>query len=75
MPICYGGSITNVKHAIRLVNLGFEKISISTEYLKENSLVDLISRNIGRQSSVVTLNVKQNLLKNGYRVFHIRRKK
>lgn len=38
-------------------------------------MVDLISRNIGRQSSVVTLNVKENLLKNGYRVFSHKEKK
>lgn len=69
MPACYGGSVRNIKDAIKLVNLGFEKVSISTLYLKERSLIDEISAKIGRQSAVITLNVKQNLFRNGYQVF------
>ncbi len=57
MPLCYGGGIKEITTAEKLVNLGFEKISISSEFLINPNIVTDIAKKIGSQSVVVTLNV------------------
>ena len=75
MPVCYGGSINNVKDAENLINLGFEKISISSGFLEDRKLINKISNSIGRQSTVLTLNVRLNIFRSGYQVFSYKNKK
>lgn len=69
MPLCYGGGITEVEQAVRIVSLGFEKISISRAALLRPQLVEEIATNIGSQSTVVTLDVKKNTRFNGWTVY------
>lgn len=61
MPLTYGGGITNSEQAEKIVSLGVEKISISTEYFKNSELIGKVSKCIGAQSVAVCFNVKQNM--------------
>ena len=60
MPLCYGGGITEVEQAARIVSLGFEKVSISRAALLRPELVQEVAARIGSQSTVVTLDTKKN---------------
>lgn len=68
MPFCYGGGIKSVKQAIRICNLGVEKIAVSSGILENLNLVSDMASAIGRQSVVVVLDVKRSLF-GGYDVF------
>ena len=61
MPFCYGGGIKTVEQAVRISNLGVEKIALSSCALEAPEIVTEISRAIGRQSVVVVLDVKKTL--------------
>jgi len=73
MPLCYGGGIRSASDAINLVNLGFEKISISYSGVQDCSVSiinDLIDK-IGGQSVVITLDVVR-IIENGYTLYKVR---
>lgn len=69
MPICYGGGIKNLETAKKIIYLGYEKISISTEFFKNKKLIGEISKNIGSQSTVLTLDVKKSKIDNIYDIY------
>lgn len=63
MPLCYGGGISNASQAARIIALGFEKVSISAAALERPELIREMAERVGRQSVVVTVDVrKQGLL-------------
>lgn len=74
MPLCYGGGISNVKQAEKLVNLGIEKISINSAAFRDYSLIQGIARALGTQSVVVSIDVKKDWL-GRYRVYDASRKR
>jgi imidazole glycerol-phosphate synthase subunit HisF len=59
MPFCYGGGIKTLEQAKKIIELGVEKIAISSAFIENPSLVTQISSEIGRQSIVVVLDVKK----------------
>lgn len=59
MPICYGGGIKNATQAERILSLGVEKISLSSSVIENIKLLSEISNVIGKQSVVLTLDVKK----------------
>lgn len=59
MPLCYGGGIKTVEQAEKIISLGVEKVAISSEAIKNPSLIGKISKKIGSQSLVVVVDVKQ----------------
>lgn len=61
MPFCYGGGIKTVEQAVRISNLGVEKVALSSSALEKPELITQISEAIGRQSVVVVLDVKKTL--------------
>lgn len=69
MPLCYGGGITEVEQAVRIVGLGFEKVSISHAALLRPQLVEEVAARIGSQSTAVTLDVKKNNWLSGWTVY------
>jgi cyclase len=70
MPLCYGGGITTAKQASDIISLGFEKISISAAALQRPELIKEMAEEVGRQSVVVTLDVKKSLFAgDGYSIF------
>jgi len=59
MPFCYGGGITTVEQAIKIINLGAEKIAISASAINNLSLLVDIGKAIGQQSVVVVIDVRK----------------
>ncbi len=69
MPLCYGGGVKTIEDAKKIVNLGAEKVAISSEAIKKPSLISQIADAIGVQSVVVVLDVKKVGIFGKYEVF------
>lgn len=71
MPLCYGGGIKTAKQAVKLIDMGVEKVAISSAAIMNPSLIEEISSAVGSQSVVVVLDVKKKtgLFSSGYEVF------
>jgi cyclase len=61
MPLCYGGGITTTEQAIRIINLGVEKISVSAAALENPGLLAEMAAAIGRQSVVAVLDIRKKI--------------
>ena len=61
MPVCYGGGVKDVETAEKLLSIGIEKISISSAAILDPTLIKKISKRIGKQSVVITLDVKKKM--------------
>lgn len=70
MPLCYGGGVTTAEQAIRIVDMGVEKVAVSSAAIADTSLLGRMSDSVGRQSVVVVLDVrkKTGLFSRGYEV-------
>ena len=62
MPVCYGGGITSVDQAARILELGVEKVSIQSAALSDYSLITGIASRFGSQAVVVSVDVKRSRL-------------
>jgi cyclase len=64
MPLCYGGGVTTVDQAVRIVSMGIEKVAISSAAIRDNKLISRIAAAVGRQSVVAVLDIRRraNLL-------------
>jgi len=69
MPFCYGGGITTIEQAKKIINLGVEKVALSYSALKNIDLCKDIGNLIGNQSVVVVLDVKKKKLFGGYNIY------
>lgn len=63
MPIGYGGHVTSVEQAQRLVTSGIEKIILCTAAVQNPDLVTRMSRFVGSSSTVVCIDYKRNFWK------------
>ncbi|OUU44691.1 MAG: imidazole glycerol phosphate synthase subunit HisF [Verrucomicrobia bacterium TMED56] len=68
MPLCFGGGIKSVEQASRIIELGVEKIALSSAIIENTSLITSIAQVIGSQSVVAIIDVKKNFFGN-YEVF------
>jgi len=64
MPLCYGGGIKTVEQARRIVELGVEKVALSSSAIGKSSIVSEIADVLGRQSVVAVVDVKKSILGN-----------
>ncbi|MDP3979384.1 MAG: AglZ/HisF2 family acetamidino modification protein [Pseudomonas sp.] len=64
MPFCYGGGIKTVEQAVRISNLGVEKVALSSAAIETPELISHIAAAIGRQSVVVVFDVRKTLFGN-----------
>lgn len=62
MPLCYGGGVTSVEQAKRIVGLGVEKVALSAAAIAEPALITAIAQEIGSQSVVVVLDARKKLI-------------
>ena len=71
MPFCYGGGITTVEQAKKIIELGAEKIAISSAAIYDPTLIKKIGDAIGVQSVVVIIDVKKRgiLMGGGYDIY------
>lgn len=68
MPLSYGGGVSTVDQAKRIMALGVEKVSLSAAAAARPALVAEIAQQVGSQSVVVVLDVKKRLL-GGHGIF------
>ena len=61
MPVSYGGGVSSVSIAEKILKLGFEKVVLNSEALKSPKIVREISNTFGSQSVVVAIDVKSSL--------------
>tara|TARA_R100001143_G_C3361083_1_gene135890 strand:- start:14385 stop:15158 length:774 start_codon:yes stop_codon:yes gene_type:complete len=59
MPLCYGGGVKNVDQAQRIINLGAEKVALSSALINDIDLVSKIGSVIGNQSVVAVMDIKK----------------
>lgn len=64
MPLCYGGGVSTVEQAKRIIELGVEKVALSSAALDNPKLIAEIAGEVGKQSVVVVLDHKKRLLSN-----------
>lgn len=69
MPLCYGGGITNVDQARKIISLGVEKIAISSAAISNPNLLKEIGNAVGIQSVVVVIDVKKKGLFGNYELY------
>lgn len=68
MPFCYGGGIKTVEQALRIFNLGVEKIAISSVAVANPAIVSDIAERVGNQSVVVVMDVHKRSLSGKYEI-------
>jgi cyclase len=69
MPLCYGGGVTRADQASKIISLGFEKVSVSAAALARPELISEMAVAVGRQSVVVTLDVRRKTFGSGYTIY------
>lgn len=66
MPLCYGGGIKTLAQAEKIISLGVEKVALSSIVFEDPNLIIEIAEKLGRQSVVVVLDIKKNILSSNY---------
>jgi cyclase len=69
MPFCYGGGVTTVQEARKIISLGAEKVALSSAAIQNLNLLAQIGQAVGTQSVVVILDVKMKSFSGGYEIF------
>jgi cyclase len=59
MPLAYGGGITSLEHARRIMKLGVEKIVLNTVAWREPKVLSDASREFGAQAVVASVDVRR----------------
>jgi cyclase len=59
MPLCYGGGVTAVEQARRIISMGVEKVAIGASAAENPRLISEIATAVGSQSVVVVLDVRR----------------
>lgn len=70
MPLCYGGGITTAEQAARIVDMGVEKVAVSTTAIANPAILTAMAAAVGRQSVVAVIDVRKRtgLFAKGYEV-------
>ncbi|MFD2229742.1 AglZ/HisF2 family acetamidino modification protein [Alkalimarinus sediminis] len=70
MPLCYGGGVTHADQAARIVDMGVEKVAVSSAAIENPDLLRDMAAAVGKQSVVVVLDIrkKKGLFSKGYEV-------
>lgn len=74
MPVCYGGGISNVEDARRLLKIGLEKVLVNAHALKRPELVRELADEFGSQAVVAAIDVRQGALRHTHVYDHVRRR-
>ena len=69
MPLCYAGGIKEINQAIKIIELGVEKVALSSAAIENPIIISNLSKTIGSQSVVVALDVKMSKFKKRYEIF------
>jgi cyclase len=69
MPFCYGGGVTTVEEAKKIISLGAEKVALSSTAINNTAIIKKIGEAVGVQSVVIVLDVKKKGLFGGYEIY------
>jgi len=69
MPFCYGGGVTTVEEAKKIISLGAEKVAISSAAINNFPLIKKIGETVGVQSVVVVIDVAKKGMFGGYEIY------
>ena len=69
MPFCYGGGVSTIEQAKKIISLGAEKVAMSAAVIKDFSLIKRMGEAVGVQSVVVVLDVKKKGILGTYELF------
>lgn len=61
MPLAYGGGINTVEQAKKIIQMGFEKITINSSSYQNKHLITQIADELGNQCIVAAIDVKKNI--------------
>jgi cyclase len=68
MPLCYGGGVKTGDQVKRIVELGVEKVALSSAAIENSEIVNEAAEMVGNQSVVVVIDVKKSTLSGRYEV-------
>lgn len=70
MPLCYGGGVTTAQQAAQIVDMGVEKVAVSSAAIARPELLTEMANAVGKQSVVAVIDVrkKTGLFAKGYEV-------
>jgi len=70
MPLCYGGGISTIEEGVTLVDIGVEKVAISSIAMEKPSFVKDLAMAVGSQSVVVVIDIfkQKNFFSENYQV-------
>lgn len=60
MPLTYGGGVAETQTALKLIESGFDKISLNSALYENPNTVYEIAKNIGSSSTVASIDLKRN---------------
>jgi cyclase len=69
MPLCYGGGISNAFEVEKIVKAGVEKVSLSSQAIKNPKVIKSIAENFGSQSISCCLDIKKPLKEKDYKAY------
>ena len=69
MPLCYGGGITTSAQVRSIIQLGVEKVAMSSAAINDPNLVSSSAERVGNQSIVVVLDVRKQKIGGKYIVW------
>lgn len=63
IPLGYGGGVSSISDARKILNCGIEKIVINSHFLRKPNFILELSKYIGSQSVVVSIDYKYNIFR------------
>ena len=64
MPLAYGGGISTVKQAKKIIEIGYEKITINSSSYRNKQLIAEVADELGNQCVVAAIDVNKNIFGN-----------
>lgn len=68
MPLCYGGGVKTAEQVKRIIELGAEKVALSSAAVECPNVVAEAAKQVGNQSIVVVMDIRKSF-KDGYEVY------
>jgi cyclase len=62
MPLAYGGGIKSLDEAKKILQLGFEKVSVNSSAIEHPGIIKELAEHFGSQAIIVSIDVKKNFL-------------
>ena len=69
MPLCYGGGLKEISQIKKIISLGFEKVSLSSTAINKPEIVKEAVDELGSQSIVGCMDIKQDKGSKNYYVY------